>query len=112
MPSAVAISLSDWPCAASSRICTCRAVPRRLNTREATGSPGVSPQRSGWRPGLGSGWRPGLGLDSEELGLDSEELGLVGELGLAQGLRPESSVRSRAVRPAPPVAAAAPDLPV
>src|SRR5438477_5373451 len=79
MPSAVAISLSDWPCAASSRICTCRAVPRRLNTREATGSPGVSPQRSGWRPGLGSGWRPGLGLDSEELGL-------VGELGLAQGL--------------------------
>ena len=105
MPSAVAISLSDWPCAASSRICTCRAVPRRLNTREATGSPGVSPQRSGWRPGLGSGWRPGLGLDSEELGL-------VGELGLAQGLRPESSVRSQAVRPAPPVAAGAPDLPV
>jgi len=80
-------------------------VPRRLNTREATGSPGVSPQRSGWRPGLGSGWRPGLGLDSEELGL-------VGELGLAQGLRPESSVRSRAVRRVPPVAAAAPDLPV
>jgi len=72
-------------------------VPRRLNTREATGSPGVSPQRSGWRPGLG---------------LDSEELGLVGELGLAQGLRPESSVRSQAVRPAPPVAAGAPDLPV
>src|SRR5947207_1226459 len=99
MPSAIAISLSDWPCDASSRICTWRGVPPTMAIR-AMDSAAATPPNQGCQRERGSGWgwdrgselTPGLGLTWEsELARGSE---------LTRGLSSTAPARLR-VRGAP-----------
>src|SRR5436190_24336885 len=78
MPSAIAISLSDWPCDASSRICTWRGVPPTMAIRAMDSAAATPPNQGCQRerePGLG--WDRGSELTSG--------LGLTWESELARG---------------------------